>query len=272
MTSLGFEFIDFIFMSIISDSLEQQKLIRSGQILASCHQHIASIIKPGLSCEQIESFANSFAAKYGAKLATIGYRGYKYGTCVSINEEVVHGLPLANKIIPQKGVVSVDIMVDFEGFITDAARTYIVGEVDSQVIKLVEGTKEAMWQAIKIVKPNIRIGDIGYIMEQVAKKYHLGNVTALGGHGVGLNIHDEPFVLSVGRKGRGAKVFENMVFTIEPMFCLGSGEVVFDNTEEDGWTVRTKDNSWSAHEEHTVLVTAKGCRVITEIDTADILG
>jgi len=252
-------------MSIVSDLNDQQKLIYSGRILASCLYHIEKLLKPGLSCAEIEQFAATFVAKYGAKLATIGYRGYKFGTCVSINDEVVHGLPLATKLIPETGLVSVDIMVNFQGLITDAARTYVVGQVHPRMQELVASTQQATWAAIKLVKPNLRVGDLGYAMDQVAKQHGLGNVTALGGHGVGYQLHDEPLILSAGKPGRGSKIFENMVFTIEPMFTLGSGEVEFDNTPQDGWTVRTVDGTWAAHEEHTVLVTKIGCRVLTKL-------
>ena len=258
-------------MSIVSDVTEQQKLIYSGRILASCLYHIEKLLKPGLSCAEIEQFALAFVAKYGATLATIGYRGYKFGTCVSINDEVVHGLPLAAKLIPETGLVSVDIMVNYQGFITDAARTYVVGPVDLRTQELVTATQQAMWAAINLVKSNLRVGDLGYAMEQVAKQYHLGNVTVLGGHGVGYQLHDEPLVLSTGKPGKGSRIFENMVFTIEPMFTLGSSEVKFDNTPEDGWTVRTVDGSWAVHEEHTVLVTKTGCRVLTLLTSEDEL-
>jgi len=258
-------------MSIVSDINDQQKLIYSGRILASCLYHIEKLLKPGLSCAEIEQFAATFMAKYGAKLATIGYQGYKFGTCVSINDEVVHGLPLATKLIPETGLVSVDIMVDYQGLITDAARTYVVGLVEPRVQELLTATQQAMWEAINLVKPNMRVGDLGYAMDQVAKQHHLGNVTALGGHGVGYRLHDEPLILSVGKPGKGPKIFENMVFTIEPMFTLGSGEVKFDNTPEDGWTVRTIDGVWAAHEEHTVLVTKTGCRVLTLLSSETYL-
>jgi methionyl aminopeptidase len=258
-------------MSIISDQEALKKLRHSGQILASCQHHLAKMIQPGLSAGEIEKFALRFAAKHGARLATLGYKGYKYGTCVSINQEVVHGLPLESKIIPENVLVSLDIMLDYQGLITDCSRTWIVGEVGQQAKKLVEKTRQAMWNAISKAKPGNRVGDLEWAMQSVAEENNFGNVTALGGHGVGLEIHDEPMILTAGKPGKGPKLFENMVFTVEPMFTLGGSEVLFDQTKDDGWTVRTKDDSWSAHEEHTVLITKKGCEVLTEVNQKAIL-
>lgn len=258
-------------MSIISEPKDQEKLRYSGRIVASLQHHVAKMIQPGLKTSEIENFAQAFTTKYGATLSTVGYHGYKYGTCISINNEVVHGLPLETKIIPQNGLVSVDIMVTYQGLISDCARTWVVGSVDNRALELVEGTRQAMWSAIQKVKPGVRVGDLEFAMQEVAQKYKLGNVLALSGHGVGLQIHDEPSISSAGKPGKGPKLFENMVFTIEPMFTLGTGQVHFDNTKEDGWTVTSADNTLAAHEEHTILVTKKGYEVVTEIGEGEVL-
>ncbi len=258
-------------MSIVDNKQDQKNLFYSGRILASLQQHVRDFLKPGLPASAVEEFARNFAKKHEASLPTFGYQGYKFGTCVSINQEVVHGLPLADKMIPENGLVTVDIMLKYKGMITDSARTWVIGKVDDSAMKLVEGTREAMWAAVNQVRSGVRVGDLENAMQIVAEKHNLGNVTALGGHGVGYDIHDDPMILSAGKPGKGSKIFENMVFTIEPMFTLGTSQVNFDQTKEDGWTVTTQDGSWSAHEEHTILVTKNGFEIITQISPEEIL-
>lgn len=258
-------------MSIVSDPEAQEKLRYSGRIAASLQQHLGKMLRPGLPASEIEAFAQAFVAKYGASLSTVGYRGYKYGTCVSINHEVVHGLPLASKTVPQNGLVSIDVMVTYQGLISDCARTWVIGNPGERAVELVTATRQALWAAIAKIKPGRRIGDLEFAMQEVAEAHKLGNVLALSGHGVGWHIHDEPSISSAGKPGRGPKIFENMVFTLEPMFTLGSGQVCFDQTREDGWTVTSADHTLAAHEEHTVLITKKGCEVLTEIQESAIL-
>jgi methionyl aminopeptidase len=258
-------------MSIISSLEDQRKLRQSGRILASLQHHLRQFIEPGLAASEIEQFALNFASKYDSKLATLGYQGYRFGTCVSINEEVVHGLPLATKILPENGLVTLDVMLNYQGLISDCARTWVLGQPGAEAIRLVEQTRQAMWSAIQKVKPGARVGDLEAAMQGIAQAERLGNVTALGGHGVGYEIHDEPMILSAGKAGKGSKIFENMVFTIEPMFTLGTSQVKFDRSKEDGWTVKSADGSLAAHEEHTILVTKKGYEVITEIAESEVL-
>ncbi|NJK70962.1 MAG: type I methionyl aminopeptidase [Thermales bacterium] len=177
----------------------------------------------------------------------LGYQGFGYALCTSINNQVVHGISNQEKIIPNNSLVSLDLGVIYKGMFSDSAKTFIIGEVDKDEKKLVEKTEKALMEGIKVIKAGKKVGDIGAAIDEVAQKNKLGNVLELGGHGVGYAVHEKPFIMNAGRKGNGATLFENQVIAIEPMFTLGTGGVDFDNTKEDGWTVTTSDGSMSAH-------------------------
>lgn len=256
-------------MSIIKTKEDLENLRYSCKVLMSCHHHIKKILKAGISASKLNDFAIEFGEKYDAKPNFLGYKGFPHSVTVSINDEVVHGFASPEKIIPDNSLVKLDMGFEYKGMHSDAAKTYIVGKVDKEVEEMVEVTKKALWAGISKVKAGVRVGDIGSVIDRVAVDNGYGNVKELTGHGLGYKLHDDPYIPNFGVKGKGVKLFENKLIAIEPMFILG-GDSRIDFDEDDGWTVTTRDGTWSAHEEHDVLVTKDGCEVLTDIKKEDL--
>jgi methionyl aminopeptidase len=192
--------------------------------------------------------------------ASKGQYGFKYVLNCSINQVVCHGVPDAEAVICNGDIINLDITLEKHGFIADSSKTYMVGEVNPAARRLVRVAQEAMWQGIRQVRPGAALGDIGHAIERHAKKHGYTVVREYCGHGIGREMHEEPNILNYGRPGTGQKLKEGMVFTIEPMINQGSRMV---ETEDDGWTVVTRDGKLSAQFEHTVAVTASGVEVLT---------
>ena len=256
-------------MAIMKSAQDLETLRHSAKILRSTMYLLEDMLEPGITAADLDKAAIEYIRAHDAEPSFLGYNGYKYALCTSLNDEVVHGVSSANKIIPKQGLVSLDLGVNYKGLFSDMAMTFILGQADSQVERLVAKTKESMFAAAGAVKAGKRVGDIGAAAGQVAQAAGLGNVLELGGHGVGYAVHEDPYIMHAGTPGKGARLFENQVIAIEPMLTLGSGDIEFDETHEDGWTVRTLDGSLAAHWEHTVLVTKKGAEILTDLTRAE---
>jgi methionyl aminopeptidase len=257
-------------MSLIKTTEDLKNLRFSCLIAASAHYHLKSFIKPGMSGKQIDDWVTNFGASYGAS-PSFHSNDFPYTINFSIDNEVTHALPLPTRFVPENCVLKIDLGFEYKGMHSDRCDTYIVGKVTQAEFELVATCKDALWAGIHSVKAGCVTGDIGFAVDSVAKKHGYGNVYELGGHGIAYTGHASPFIPHHGKKGKGVKLFKNQVITIEPMFNLGSGEVEFDKTAEDGWTIRTKDGSTSAQWEHEILVTETGCEVLTDIPDKDIL-
>jgi len=259
-------------MSIIKNQEDLKNLKYSARILASCLKHVEKMVKPGVSCGDLDEFAIDFIRSYGAEPSFLGLYGYPHALISEIDDEVVHGLSGKDKIIPEKGVVSFDSGVVYEGMYSDMCTLLSVGEISEDENFLMEKTKESLWAGINVVKAGKRVGDIGHAVDSVLQKAKLGNVLDLGGHGLGYAPHDDPHITHAGKPGKGARLFENQVIAIEPMVTLGSGEVDFVKDEATNWDiVYSKERVPAAHVEHTILVTKKGHEVLTLIKEEDIL-
>ena len=212
---------------------------------------IAAELKPGITTLQIDKLAAGFIKDHQAVPSFLNFRGYPFSTCTSVNDVVVHGFP-GNNVLRDGDIVSVDIGVYKNGFHGDHAYTFMIGEVKEEIIQLVKITKESLYKGIEKAVVGNRIGDISAaIQEYTEKKHGYGVVRELVGHGLGKQMHEDPQVPNYGKRGSGQKLKENLVLAIEPMINLGVKEVY---TEEDGWTVRTKDGKPSVHFEHDVCV------------------
>ncbi|MEG2620562.1 MAG: type I methionyl aminopeptidase [Bacilli bacterium] len=246
-------------MISIKSEREISLMVEAGKIVYQTHQHVKSMIKPGVSSLSIDAEAEKFILSKGAKPSFKGYDGFPYATCISINDEVVHGFPTERKL--KKGdIISIDIGAEYKGYHGDSAWTYPVGEVNDEKEFLLEHTKKALFEGINMVKPGNRIGDIGNAVEIYATAHNLGVVKELVGHGVGNHLHEDPDVPNYGSKDTGPVLRAGMVIAIEPMLNLGTEEIVI---EDNGWTITTLDNKPSAHFEHTVLVTNDGYQILT---------
>ena len=246
-------------MISIKSKREIELMVIAGNIVYQTHQYLKPLIKPGVSLLELDALAEKFIISKGAKPSFKGYEGFPNATCISVNEEVVHGIPSKRKL--KKGdIVSIDIGAEYKGYHGDSAWSYAVGEIDDDKNYLMEHTKEALWQGIRMVKPGARIGDIGNAIEKYANAHNLGIVRDLCGHGVGNNLHESPDVPNYGSANTGPVLKEGMVIAIEPMLNLGSDDIVI---EDNDWTITTLDRKPSAHFEHTVLVTKDGYQILT---------
>lgn len=251
-------------------SKEEIEILREcGKRLAFILQEVGKAVKPGVSTAELNNIANNLAKEKGDIPSTLNYkpkgarRAYPASICVSINDEIVHGIPNENpRILKEGDIVSLDMCLTHKGMVTDSAITVPVGKIDSISAKLLEVTKEALYSGIKAAKGGKNIGDIGYAVERVAKANKLSIVEDLCGHGVGYSVHEDPYVPNYGEKGQGEKLKPGMVIAIEPMLNIGEKEIFIDS---DGYTYKTTDGSRSAHFEHTVVITNGEAEILTKL-------
>lgn len=246
-------------MISIKSKREIELMVIAGNIVYETHQMLKPLIKEGVSLLELDKKAEEFIISKGAKPSFKGYDGFPNATCISVNEEVVHGIP-SNRKLKKGDIVSIDIGADYKGYHGDSAWSYAVGDVSDDIKYLMEHTKNALYEGIKQVKPGARVGDISNAVEKYANHYNLGIVRELCGHGVGNHLHEEPDVPNYGIKGTGPILKEGMVIAIEPMLNLGEDDIVI---EDNDWTITTLDKKPSAHFEHTVLVTKDGYQILT---------
>ncbi|MEZ0495485.1 type I methionyl aminopeptidase [Sphingomonas sp. IW22] len=241
---------------------EELTLMRiSGRLLASVFEMLDRQNLIGMSTLQVNDLVERYiTVDLGARPASKGQYGFAYVLNASINQVVCHGVPNASEIIRDGDIVNLDITLEKNGFIADSSKTYMVGNVSESARRLVRVAQEAMWRGISQVRPGARLGDIGFAIEQHARRNGYSVVREFCGHGIGREMHEEPTVPNFGRRGTGPTLHEGMVFTIEPMLNEGSRKV---STLDDGWTVVTDDRKLSAQFEHMVAVTRNGVEVIT---------
>lgn len=245
---------------------EIDTLTEGGKILALVLARVAAAVAPGVLAFELDMLAERLIVEAGGTPSFKGYRvagartPYPATICVSVNDEVVHALPAKDKILHEGDVVSLDIGLWWKRLCTDMAITIGVGKVSSEIERLIAATKESLDLGIAVVHPGAHIGDIGYAVEQRLKKNHLGIVRDLAGHGVGYELHEDPFIPNFGSPHTGPELKEGMVLAIEPMATLGTWRVVL---QDDGWTYKTADGSLAAHFEHTIVVTKNGAEVLT---------
>ncbi len=244
---------------------EIEGIRKSCKLLAELFKKIEEeeLVSEGVTTKDIDKFVESFIREHGARPAFLGYRGYPASACVSLNDEVVHGIPSQKRKLKKGDLVKIDTGINLEGFISDAARTYYVGDVVPETVrKLMDSVKDAFYSGVEKALPGRHLSDISHAIQEIARKYGVSVIKELGGHGVGLRLHEDPFVPNYGPPGRGPLLRAGMVLAIEPMFALGDGRVY---TAKDGWTIATRDGSLTAHYENTILITEKGFEILTEI-------
>mgnify|MGYP006303965679 CR=1 FL=1 len=230
---------------------EEIELLRKSSLLVGkTLAEVAKRIRPGIETIVLDKLAEEYIRDHGARPGFKGYNGFPYTLCISINEQVVHGFP-GHQVLQEGDIVSIDCGTFMNGFYGDSAYTFAIGEVKEEVRLLMERTKESLYKAIEVAVEGKRVGDIGYAVQSHVEAYGYSVVRDLVGHGLGKNLHEKPEVPNYGRRGTGPKLKEGMVLAIEPMVNLGTRKVVQLN---DGWTIRTADNSPSAHYEHDVAI------------------
>lgn len=234
----------------------------AGRITGEALALAGESIKPGMTTKQLDTIIRRHIEKCGAKPSFLGYGGFPGSACISINNEVIHGIPSA-RVIEEGDIVKVDVGAFYKGFHGDSANTFAVGKVSDEAKALIEVTKESFWRGVAEVKPGNRVGDIGYAVQSYVEENGFSVVKRYVGHGVGAELHESPDVPNFGTKGRGVRLCSGMVIAIEPMVNIGVPDVI---EKSDKWTVVTADGSLSAHYEHTVAITDDGVIVLTKID------
>ncbi|MBT2293566.1 type I methionyl aminopeptidase [Paenibacillus albidus] len=248
-------------MIIIKTHEEIEKMRAAGKILAECHRRIEQLIQPEITTWEIDEFAEKFILSQGATPEQKGYHGYPYATCASVNDVICHGFPKKEKL-KEGDIVTIDMVVNLNGWLADSAWSYGVGTISEEASKLLLTTKESLFLGIEQAVAGNRIGDVAHAIQVYAESKGYGVVRDFIGHGIGSDMHEAPEVPHYGPAGKGPRLKEGMVFTIEPMLNTGSHRTKVD---QDGWTARTIDGGLSAQYEHTLAITADGPVILTEL-------
>ncbi len=247
---------------IIKTEEEIDLLRKSSLLVGKTLAEVAKVIEPGVSTATLDKLAEEYILDHGAKPGFKGYGGFPATLCISINEEVVHGIP-GDRIINDGDIVSIDCGTYMNGFYGDSAYTFAVGNVKKELLTLLQITKESLYKGIEQAVVGKRVGDIGYAVQNHVEHYGYGVVRDLVGHGLGRNLHEKPEIPNFARRGTGPKLKENMVIAIEPMITLGSYDI---SQDADGWTIRTIDGLAAAHFEHDLVVRKGKAEILSTFD------
>lgn len=248
-------------MSVTIKSPREIELMReAGRILAQVHDELGKIVRPGISTYEIDKEGEKMIRDFGCIPSFLNYNGYPASICVSVNEEVVHGIPSRKRVLKDGDIVSLDAGVIYKGYHSDAARTHAVGNITPAAAKLIEVTKQSFFEGIKYAKAGNYLHDISNAIGRYAESFGYGVVRDLVGHGIGTHLHEDPQIPNYRQKSRGIRLAEGMTLAVEPMINAGTYKVCW---LDDDWTVVTKDGSLSAHYENTVLITEDGCEILS---------
>ena len=246
-------------MITIKSKREIELMREAGKIVSMTHKYLKNYIKPGITTKELDELAENYIRKMGGVPTCKGYEGFPATLCTSVNDTVVHGIP-DNYKLKDGDIITIDMVIGYKGYQGDAAWTYAVGTISDDKKYLMEHTEKALYEGVKQVKPGNHIGDISNAVEEYAKKYNLGVVKELCGHGIGREMHEDPEVPNYGKANTGPKLKEGMVICIEPMLNLGTADIYM---LDDDWTIKTDDGKPAAHYEHTILVTEHGYEILT---------
>ncbi|MDD2391882.1 MAG: type I methionyl aminopeptidase [Bacilli bacterium] len=246
-------------ISIKSDR-EIDLMRKAGEIVGQTHNYLEKYIKPGISTNELDQLAEKFIKNQNAIPSFKNYNGFPKAICISINDEVVHGIPSSRKL-KEGDIVSIDIGACYQGYHGDSAWSYAVGEISDEKKYLLKHTERSLYKGLSIIKDGVRVGDIGNSIEKYAKENNLSVVKELVGHGIGMTVHEDPDVPNYGKEGSGPILKEGMTIAVEPMLNIGTAKVFI---LDDDWTIVTGDGKASAHFEHTVLITKDGYEILTK--------
>jgi methionyl aminopeptidase len=244
----------------LHDERARQRLRAAGKVAAQTLATVAAALEPGMSTADIDALVRRDTAARGGKPSQLGYKGFPAAVCTSRNHVVCHGIPSPRDVLREGDLVNVDVTTELDGYHGDTSATLLVGKPGAEAQRVVDVARRCLLAGIEAVRPGGRLGDIGAAIQALAEREGCSVVRDFGGHGIGRKMHMEPHVSHVGTPGAGQRLRPGMAFTIEPMINLGRADV---RVLDDGWTVVTADGSLSAQFEHTVLITERGCEVLT---------
>lgn len=243
----------------LKNNAELELMRKAGEITAGALMTAEGLIKPGVTLKHIDSEIRRFIESHNCTPSFLGYSGFPASACISINEQVIHGIP-GERRLEEGDIVKVDVGAVYKGYNGDAARTFFCGKVSDEAVKLEKITRESFFEGIKNARPGNRIGDISHAVEEYVVSNGFSVVKSFVGHGVGAELHEDPEVPNFGRAGRGSRIYEGMTIAVEPMVNAGTEEV---EVQSNGWTVVTIDGKLSAHYENTIAVTENGIEILT---------
>ena len=249
-------------MIVLKTSRELSFMREACAISAEALKAVGEAVRPGVSTLELDRIAREFIEKAGATPNFLGYQGFPATACISINDEIIHGIPSHRRIIKSGDIVSIDLGASINGYTGDNAATFACGDISPEAKRLCDVTRESLYEGISKAVAGGRLGDIGFAIASYCEERGFSVVREYTGHGVGANLHEDPSVPNFGTPGRGVRLLPGMTIAIEPMINQGSAAI---RTQPDGWTVRTKDGKLSAHFEHTVAITADGPKIMTQL-------
>ena len=249
-------------MIVLKTSHELSLMREACRISAGALKVAGEAVEPGVTTAQIDKIAHEYILKAGATPTFLNYNGFPATACISINDEIIHGIPSHRRIIKSGDIVSIDVGATFNGYVGDNAATFACGDISPEAKRLCDVTRESLYEGISKAVAGGRLGDIGFAIASYCEERGFSVVREYTGHGVGANLHEDPSVPNFGTPGRGVRLLPGMTIAIEPMINQGSAAI---RTQPDGWTVRTKDGKLSAHFEHTVAITADGSKIMTQL-------
>lgn len=244
----------------IKSAREIELMKEAGRLLALVHDELGKAIEPGISTKEVDELGEKLIRSYGCVPNFLHYNGYPASICVSVNEEVVHGIPRKDRILKEGDIVSLDAGLIYKGYHSDAARTHAVGKISAEAQKLIDVTRQSFFEGIKMARAGYHLHDISAAIDAYVSQFGYGIVRDLVGHGIGTSLHEDPQIPNFAQKRRGVRLQAGMTLAIEPMINAGSWEV---NFLKDGWTVVTRDGSLAAHYENTILVTDGEPEILT---------
>lgn len=247
----------------LKNSVQIAAMKEAGRITGEALLVARDMVRPGVSTYEIDAAIRQYIEKCGAKPAFLGYGGFPASACISINDEVIHGIPSKKRILEEGDIVSIDTGAVYRGYVGDSARTIPVGQVSEEARKLIEVTRNSFWAGVEALRIGNRLGDVGSAIDEVVRKNGFSTVKRYVGHGIGTDMHESPDVPNFGTPGRGIRLCAGMTLAIEPMVNAGTFEV---KEMPDGWTVKTLDGKLSAHYENTVALTSEGVLILTEVE------
>ena len=247
----------------LKNSAQISAMMEAGRITGEALLVAREHVREGVSTMELDTVIRNYIEKCGAKPSFLGYHGFPGSACISINDEVIHGIPSKKRILMEGDIVKIDVGAYYKGFHGDSARTIPVGKVSDEAARLIEATQKSFWAGIAKAQSGNRIGDIGNAIESCVREYGYNVVKRYIGHGVGHELHESPDVPNFGTAGRGVRLCNGMTLAVEPMVNVGGSDVI---ELADGWTVKTADRSLSAHYENSIAITAEGVLVLTEVE------
>ena len=247
----------------VKNSMQLNAMKEAGRITGETLLVARELVRPGISTKELDDAIRAYIEKCGAKPSFLGYHGFPGSACISINDEVIHGIPSAKRFLQEGDIVKIDVGAFINGYHGDSARTIPVGKVSEEALQLIKATRDSFFAGAQNAVAGNRIGDIGSAISESIRPYGYGVVREFIGHGIGRNVHEEPDVPNYGTAGRGVRLCNGMTLAIEPMINIGTEKVI---VLPDGWTVKTADGSLSAHYENTIAITPEGVQILTLID------